>query len=141
VSLPIVLDTDVVSKILKRQLPLPLGAKLTGDLDLRPVRHYLTNRVTAHMLLCMLAAYLTWHLRQTLAPLTFTDENIPQASDPVAPAQRSPDAKSTDTTKKTRDNLPAYDYPGLIAHLSHLTRNTISLAGQHFVSGHVIPPG
>jgi hypothetical protein len=104
----------------------------SDDLDLRPVRHYLTNRVKAHILLCMLAAYLTWHLRQTLAPLTFTDENIPQASDPVAPAQRSPDAKSTDATKKTRDNLPAYDYPGLIAHLSHLTRNTISLTGRHF---------
>jgi hypothetical protein len=103
----------------------------SDDLDLRPVRHYPTNRVTAHILLCMLAAYLTWHLRHTLAPLTFTDENIPQASDPVAPAHRSPDAKSTDATKKTRDNLPAYDYPGLIAHLSHLTRNTISLTGQH----------
>ena len=104
----------------------------SDDLDLRPVRHYLADRVKAHILLCMLAAYLTWHLRTALAPLTFTDENIPQASDPVAPAQRSPEAKAIDAAKKTRDDLPVYDYPGLIAHLGHLTRNTISLAGQHF---------
>lgn len=104
----------------------------SDDLDLRPVRHYLHNRVKAHILVCMLAAYLTWHLRVTLAPLTFTDDSIPQRSDPVAPAQRSPQAKATDAAKKTRDGLPAYDYPGLLAHLGHLTRNTISFAGQHF---------
>ncbi|MCA1709008.1 MAG: transposase, partial [Actinobacteria bacterium] len=84
----------------------------SDDLDLRPVRHYLTDRVRAHILLCMLAAYLTWHLRKALAPLTFTDENIPTPSDPVAPAQRSPDAKTTDATKKTSDGLPVYDYQG-----------------------------
>jgi len=104
----------------------------SDDLDLRPVRHYLTDRVKAHILACMLAAYLTWHLRVTLAPLTFTDENIPQRPDPVAPAQRSPEAKATDAAKKTPDGLPAYDYPGLIAHLGQLTRNTISFAGQRF---------
>ncbi|MGH3848210.1 MAG: IS1634 family transposase [Pseudonocardiaceae bacterium] len=104
----------------------------SDDLDLRPVRHYLPNRVKAHILLCMLAAYLTWHLRTTLAPLTFTDENIPHPTDPVAPAPRSVEATTKDATKKTRDNLPAYDYPGLITHLGHLTRNTISFAGQHF---------
>lgn len=104
----------------------------SDDLDLRPVRHYLTNRVKAHVLLCMLAAYLNWHLRRAFAPLTFTDENIPQPSDPVASAQRSPDAKAIDAAKKTRDGLPVYDYPGLIAHLGQLTRNTISFAGQRF---------
>jgi transposase len=104
----------------------------SDDLDLRPVRHYLADRVKAHILLCMLAAYLTWHLRKTLAPLTFTDKNISPRSDPVSPAQRSTEATLKDTTKKTHDNLPAYDYPGLIAHLGHLTRNTISFAGQHF---------
>jgi len=104
----------------------------SDDLDLRPVRHYLADRVKAHILLCMLAAYLTWHLRKALAPLTFTDENIPQTNDPVAPAQRSLEAKVTDAAKKTPDDLPAYDYPGLIAHLGLLTRNTISFAGQRF---------
>lgn len=104
----------------------------SDDLDLRPVRHYLADRVKAHILLCMLAAYLNWHLRVALAPLTFTDENIPQPTDPVAPAQRSAEAKATDAAKKTRDGLPVYDYPGLITHLGQLTRNTISFAGQRF---------
>lgn len=104
----------------------------SDDLSLRPVRHYLPDRVKAHILICMLASYLTWHLRATLAPLTFTDENIPHTDDPVAPAQRSTAATRKDATKTTPDNLPIYDYPGLIAHLGQLTRNTISFAGQHF---------
>ena len=65
-------------------------------------------------------------------PLTFTDENIPHTDDPVAPAQRSTTATIKDTTKTTPDDLPVYDYPGLIAHLGQLTRNTINFAGQHF---------
>ena len=54
------------------------------DLDLRPVFHRLEERVRAHVLICMLACYLTWHLRRAWAPLTFTDQN------PPAPATRSP---------------------------------------------------
>jgi hypothetical protein len=104
----------------------------SDDLDLRPVRHYVADRVKAHILICMLASYLTWHLRKTLAPLTFTDESIPLADDPVAPAQRSEAATVKDATKTTPDDLPVYDYPGLIAHLGQLTRNTVNFAGQHF---------
>ena len=33
------------------------------DIDLRPIYHYLENRVRAHVFLCMLATYLTWHLQ------------------------------------------------------------------------------
>src|SRR5271166_1438663 len=58
------------------------------DLDLRPVFHRLEERVKAHVLICMLAAYLTWHLRQAWAPLTFTDDNPPARDNPVAPARR-----------------------------------------------------
>ena len=47
------------------------------DLDLRPVFHRLEERVKAHVLICMLACYLVWHLRQAWAPLTFTDEDPP----------------------------------------------------------------
>ena len=60
------------------------------DLDLRPIYHHLEERVKAHVLICMLACYLVWHLRRAWAPLTFTDEDPPEPSDPVAPAQRSP---------------------------------------------------
>ena len=55
------------------------------DIDLRPIYHYLENRVRAHVFLCMLATYLTWHLRQALAPLTFTDNTKPAREDPVVP--------------------------------------------------------
>ena len=36
----------------------------SDDLDLRPVFHRLGERVKAHVLICMLACYLTWHLRR-----------------------------------------------------------------------------
>ncbi len=60
------------------------------DLDIRPIRHYLAGRVEAHLLICMLAAYLTWHLRKAFAPLTFTDEDIPEPADPVIPPGARP---------------------------------------------------
>ena len=66
----------------------------SDDLDLRPVFHRLEERVKAHVLICMLAAYLTWHLRQAWAPLTFTDQNPPARDNPVAPARRSARAQA-----------------------------------------------
>jgi len=100
------------------------------DLDLRPIHHYLACRVRGHVLICMLACYLTWHLRQALAELTFTDQHIPPASDPVAPAQRSEQAKAKDGSKHNRDGLPVYRYRDLLAHLSTLDRQTITFAGR-----------
>jgi len=55
------------------------------DLDLRPIHHRLDDRVRAHVLICMLACYLVWHLREAWAPMTFTDEHPPQRDNPVAP--------------------------------------------------------
>jgi transposase len=100
------------------------------DLDLRPIFHYLSERVRSHVFLCMLAAYITWHLRETLAPLTYTDEHIPHRTDPVAPAQRSPSATTKDTGKKTPDGLPTQSFRDLLEHLSKLDRETINFAGQ-----------
>jgi len=59
------------------------------DLRLRPIHHRLEDRVRAHVLIAMLAAYLTWHLRRAWAPLTFTDETPTNQANPVAPALRS----------------------------------------------------
>lgn len=101
------------------------------DTDLRPIYHYLENRVRAHVFLCMLATYLTWHLRQALAPLTFTDNHKPSRNDPVNPAPRSTAATAKDTTKTTPDNLTVRSYHELIAHLASLTRNTVSFTGMH----------
>jgi transposase len=100
------------------------------DLDVRPIRHYLAGRVEAHLLICMLAAYLTWHLRKAFAPLTFTDENIPAAADPVAPAIRSRQAVIKDATKETSDGLPLYRYRDLLEHLATLNRQIIDFNGQ-----------
>ena len=75
------------------------------DIDLRPIYHYLENRVCGHVLICMLATYLTWHLRQALAALTFTDNNKPAREDPVIPARRSAAATAKDTAKITPDKL------------------------------------
>ena len=66
----------------------------SDDLDLRPVFHRLEERVKAHVLICMLACYLTWHLRRAWAPLTFTDQNPPAPDNPVAPARRSAAAQA-----------------------------------------------
>ena len=102
------------------------------DTGLRPIYHYLENRVRAHVFLCMLATYLTWHLRQALAPLTFTDNNKPAREDPVIPARRSATATAKDTAKITPDKLPVRGYQELLAHLATLTRNTASFAGKRF---------
>lgn len=96
------------------------------DLSLRPIHHRRENRVKAHVLICFLAAYLTWHLRNTLAPLTFTDENPPPRPNPVAPATISVAAKAkTARRTTTADDLPVRSYQGLLAHLSTLTRNDL----------------
>jgi len=92
------------------------------DLDLRPIHHWTETRVRAHVLICMLAAYLTWHLRQAWAPLTFTDEQRPDPADPVAPAQRSQGADHKAATKTTTDELPATSFTALLDHLGSLAR-------------------
>ena len=89
----------------------------------------LEDRVKAHVLLCMLAYYLTWHLRQAWAPLLFKDEHPPLADDPVAKANRSPAAQRKAQTKRTTTGEPCHSYRSLTADLATLTRNTIRLPG------------
>jgi transposase len=102
------------------------------DLDLRPVRHYLTRRVQAHVFIVMLAAYLTWHLRRALAPLTFTDETPPTRTNPVAPATVSPAATAKASRKTDAADNPVRSFRGVLAHLATLTRNTITHGGHTF---------
>jgi hypothetical protein len=104
----------------------------TIDLDLRPVHHYLSDRVRAHVLICMLACYLTWHLRRELAELTYTDEYPPARDNPVAPATRS--AHATRKAARHRDDTgsPLHSFRGLLEHLATLTRNTITLGHTTF---------
>jgi hypothetical protein len=95
------------------------------DLDLRPIWHRLEDRVRAHVLICMLACYLTWHLRRTWAPLTYTDEQPPARSNPVAPARRSPSADAKAARKTGPGQQPIRSFPDLISHLATLTRNDL----------------
>jgi transposase len=100
------------------------------DLDVRPIRHFLTPRVESHMLICMLGAYLAWHLKEAFAPITFTDENIPEPVNPVTSAQRSPEASRKDSSKQNDENLTVYRYRDLLEHLSTLSRQTVNFNGQ-----------
>jgi hypothetical protein len=100
------------------------------DVDLRPIHHWTQDRVRAHVLICMLAAYLAWHLRQAWAPLTFTDENRPEPADPVAPARGSQGADHKAATKTTTDDQPACSFTSLLEHLGTLTRNHLRVAGH-----------
>jgi len=72
------------------------------DLDLRPIYHRLEGRVRGHVFIVMLAAYLTRHLRRTLAPLTFTDQTPPERT-PLSPPRpaRTPRPASPHTAKTT----------------------------------------
>jgi hypothetical protein len=100
------------------------------DVDLRPIHHYTEPRVRAHVFICMLAAYLVWHLRQAWAPLTFTDEHRPDPADPVAPARRSQGADAKAATKTTTEHQPATSFTALLGHLATLTRNHLRVAGH-----------
>ena len=99
------------------------------ELEIRPIHHHLDDRVRAHVFICMLAYYLTWHLRQAWAPLLFKDENPPTQPDPVAKASRSAPATRKAQTKRTTSGEVAHSYKSLLAELATLTRNTIRLPG------------
>jgi hypothetical protein len=99
------------------------------DLDLRPVFHRLEERVRAHVLICMLACYLTWHLRRAWAPLTFTDQNPPAQDNPVAPARRSPAAQAKASDQHDPAGQPYRSFRGLLEHLATLTRNQVRYTG------------
>ena len=101
----------------------------SDDLDLRPVFHHLEKRVKGHVLICMLAAYLTWHLRQAWAPLTYTDEDPPAPANPVTPARRSASAQAKASRQHDDDGRPYLSFHGLLAHLGTLTRNELRFAG------------
>jgi Transposase DDE domain len=98
-------------------------------LHIRPLYHWLEPRVRAHVLLCMLAYYLEWHMRVKLAPMLYDEEDHEAAAalrtSPVAKAQRSPVALAKQTCGVTPDDLPVHSFHSLLADLATLTRNQI----------------
>ena len=106
----------------------------TVDLKVRPIYHWLADRVRAHVFLCMLAYYVEWHMRQKLAPILFDDEDKDLAetlrSSIVAPAERSPSAESKELTKRNEEGLPVHSFRSLLADLGTLAKNRIRIAGN-----------
>jgi len=101
----------------------------SDDLDLRPVFHRPGERVRAHVLICMLACYLTWHLRRAWTPLTFTDQDPPQQDNPVTPARRPAAAQAKASGQHDPAGQPYRSFRGLLEHLATLTRNQVRFAG------------
>ena len=104
----------------------------TVDLHVRPVYHWLLDRVRAHVFLCMLGYYLEWHMRQRLAPMLYDDDDKQAAealrASVVAKAQRSPAAVAKQTTGRAADGFPVHSFQTLLADLATLTRNTVATA-------------
>ena len=106
------------------------GSLKGPELEIRPIHHHLEDRVKAHVLICMLAYYLTWHLKAAWKPLLFTDEDRPVSPDPVAKAVRSPAAQEKAQRKRTSTGQPVHSYRTLLAELATQTQNTMHLHGH-----------
>jgi len=125
------LATDEVVRAYKglEEVERAFGTFKGPELEIRPIHHRLEDRVRAHVLVCMLAYYLTWHLKAAWAPLLFADEHPPVASDPVAKATRSAHAQQKAKTKRTSAGEPCHSYKTLLDELATITRNTIRPTG------------
>ncbi len=104
----------------------------TVDLHVRPIYHWLEDRVRAHVFLCMLAYYVEWHMRERLAPMLYDDDDKAAAEalreSPVAKAQRSPAALAKSATGRAADGAPVHSFQTLLADLATLARNTVVTA-------------
>ena len=108
---------------------------IKDTLDVRPIRHHLTDRVEAHFFLFLLAYHLLFELQARLAPMLFTDDTPLAPADPVAPARRSSAANTKAGRARTPDGLPAYNLTDLIAELGTICRNQLRVG----TSAHTFP--
>jgi transposase len=95
------------------------------ELEIRPIHHRLASRVRAHVLICLLAYYVEWHMRRALAPLLFDDEQPQEQPSPVAPARRSASAQAKARTKRTPDGLAVQSFRDLLKDLATIVKNRI----------------
>jgi transposase len=143
-----VIRTSVKNEVLSSQQVVASYKSLSGverafrslktvDLQVRPIHHRLPERVRAHILLCMLAYYVEWHMRQLLAPILFDDDDRAQAqaarASIVAPAQRSASAKLKALTKETADGLKVHSFQTLMGDLATIVKNRIQPTDKNFV--------
>jgi hypothetical protein len=125
------LTTQAVVRVYK-QLKMAERAYRTikDTLDVRPIRHHLTERVEAHFFLFLLAYYLSFELQARLAPMLYADDTPLMPTDPVAPAKRSAAAKAKDASHRTADGLPAYNLTDLIAELGTICRSQLRIGNS-----------
>lgn len=106
----------------------------TIDLKVRPIYHRHSDRVRAHVFLCMLSYYVEWHMRGKLARILFDDEDKELAEllreSIVAPAERSPRAKMKDLTKQTEDGVSVGSFRALLKDLGTLCKNRLRTQGE-----------
>lgn len=104
----------------------------TADLKIRPIHHRLETRVRAHILLCMLACYVEWHLREAWRELLFADEDQPAKleRDPVAPACRWKAAEHKVHERTLADGTPVHRLRTLLDELATQVRNTCRTAAE-----------
>jgi len=114
----------------------------TVDLQVRPIHHRLPDRVRAHILLCMLAYYVEWHMRQLLAPILFDDDDKPQAqaarTSIVAPAQRSQAAQRKARTKQTSEGIKVHSFQTLLGDLATIVKNRIQPKDKNIAAFHML---
>jgi transposase len=101
-----------------------------GPLEVRPIHHRLEDRVRAHLLICMLAEYVRWHLRDAWAELLFQDDTPASNTDPVAKATRSREATRKAGRRRSPDHEPCHTIESLFDELENRTRNTIRVNGS-----------
>lgn len=102
---------------------------IKGPLEVRPIHHHLEDRVRAHLLICMLAHYLVWHLRASWTELLYHDPCPSSNVDPVAKATRSPAATRKAHTHRTPERQPCHTLNSLLSDLATRARNAIQPAG------------
>jgi transposase len=96
------------------------------DLLIRPIRHRTEAHVRAHIFLCMLAAYVEWHIRQAWAPILFQDEDIKKlraSRDPVATATPSTSALQKKSRHITADGFGVHSFRSLLEELKTRCKN------------------
>jgi transposase len=117
----------------------------TVDIHLRPIFHWTTPRVRAHVLLCMLAYHVEHHMRARLAPMLYdeTDHEAAAAmrASIVAKAERSEAARRKQTTGLTDDGLPVHSFQSLFADLATYARiqATTALNDKYVFTLHTRP--
>ena len=113
----------------------------TVDLNVRPIRHRLADRVRAHILLCMLAYYVEWHMHRSLASILFDEEEREVAealrNSVVCPARRSPKSQRKAQRKRTDDGDPVHSFQTLFKDLATIVKNRVHIKTAPDGSGSV----